>query len=1786
MVTKKWTRPLRVIATALWLCLALPALAACPPGTCCRDQPGSGWPECGVGNPIDVITGNKFQREADMPALPGVLGLELVRHYNSDSAYANERGILGRDWRLSYDEEIVLAGSSRLLLILGDGSRKQFSKGLIQPRPGVTVYVPDEPGLAPIESEEVRAATEYSTRLGDKLHVFDSKGRLVRIEAPTGEVLTIQRNRAGWVQHVTDPQGRVLSIHYASSPGDRLQSPYQGVASIDTPLGRYHYSYGHPPVPGSRLPAAQLLANLVRVTYPPAPAAVAPAGFVQGLWALPAAIAPGKASVAAPISRLYHHEDPANPWLLTGMSVQGQGSDGRPMDERIVSWAYDARGRARLSVRGPYDPAKPGPEQLTLVFQPRGPDGSGETVLTNSLGQVTRYRYLPVQGRFRLAEVLGPGCAACGATNFRHRYDPKGQLAEVIQLDPQGRPLSSERMTYDAQQRVIRVDEVRFVDGKPAQAKMVVRYQYGPDLMDPQPSLIARPSVVPGREHIVRLQYNSKSQLAEVTETGFSPLGPDGTPAAAGTAITRSTRFDYRIVNRRSVLVGIDGPLPNGPKGMPEDSDVTRFDWDADASFVRNVVMPMGRQIAVSRDAAGRIGSLTLEDTSVIRFTHGFGGELQAVERDKDGTPLERNEFRHDALLRLTEEVDSVNGQELARRRQAYDAAGRLLWQADARGRLRQARYDTEGRIGAVAVTVGRMREEERYSYDEAGRLHKVEDSTGGIRQLVRDGSGHLIASIDPLGRWTRFRPGDQTLSVIRAANTDKPLAASYRFDPLGHLAESVFRGEDGMGRTREVVHKRHVDDFGREVLVESPDAGRELRRFDESDHLVQVVMADGSSVAFGHDAAGRLSERTVQPAPGASDAADVVRYTYVGERLTRIEDAQQVEAFSHDGAGRLETRRVSLKLNRGGTRDTLTRYRYDGKGRIAGQTLPDGSELQFERNAQGQIVALHRQWTSWAPWGLGRTTLARGLERDLVQLARLTYGNGIEAQWVRSQGGLLSRIVYRRPEAESLRVRSASDALVPAAHAAVVAPQLAVSPAASSAASRPAVAVPVAFAEPADPRALWDGRYLFDGGGNILVQGQFATRPAGGQSRTLFMYDAHDQLAQATLHRPGPDGSLPGKPEALWRYHSDSLGNRLLAQQGKPGEATTEALAYEAGSNRRAGTTEAAGRPGHIDDRALRWDSQGRLQSVTWKGAVTRYRYNREGLRVASEGATSRHYLYDEARHRLAELDDDGRLLRQYVWAGDQLLAVLDGELALAQPGGLAARAWHALRLAWSGASGSVDLKYVHLDHLGTPVAMTDSLARTVWQSAPAPFGARGASGKPAGEHLELRGPGQWEDAESGLFYNDQRYYDPQSGRYLSPDPLGLQGGVNAFSYAGNNPVVNGDPLGLVLMAFDGTGNTKDEDWLRSHGSSLSNVRQFQDLYGSGVARYVSGVGTVHEDKKYGDIRPVDYTAGKVLSYLPGATPEDADLAANYSGAARIERMMQYFNDQSDMSPDDMALPVDIVGFSRGAAEARDFANRITALTKNGYYRYTRITDNTVHCQKLSFRFMGLFDTVLSTNRSGTSYKLAIPDAFAYVAQAVALNEYRGTWRHTPHDSYGAFPLESILASPTSSGAPAGSIRIEKGFIGAHADIGGGFGEGENQLAQVPLAWMVDQARQAGLTMRDSAEILALDPVLHDKSDSGIRGSGAPARLAEDREVRYGNGSTTTQRQMSFLSGMSHADSLEFVQYFRRGTSPDWPGHSELYQTGTVDMRRYIEWLDCHGYHIREDARKCSTFM
>mgnify|MGYP000918239641 CR=1 FL=1 len=356
--------------------------------------------DTGAGNPIDVLSGNKYQQEIDLPALPGVLGLEIVRHYNSHRAHLGDVGALGSGWKLSYDTRLRIR-DDRLEILQADGQRTIFAR-----RPG-------EPQRCASRDHSrgeilIRArpgGDEYLWRWPDGRHLlFDHAGRLTQILLPSGEFVSLRHDPAGRLLQVTDPQGRSLHLRY-HPPGSHVD----GIAHIDSPLGRFSYTQERVALPtrahrgapaerptradrretpdhlgraghrstdaGDKRPRKTTAARLVRVDHP----------------------GPQASTSGGAAAREYHYEDPRHPVALTGISVLARQPAGPPVPERIASYAYDHAGRGIRSVRGALPAGgESGPEDVRLDYPERG-----RSVLTNSLGQRTTYLGAVIAGQRR-----------------------------------------------------------------------------------------------------------------------------------------------------------------------------------------------------------------------------------------------------------------------------------------------------------------------------------------------------------------------------------------------------------------------------------------------------------------------------------------------------------------------------------------------------------------------------------------------------------------------------------------------------------------------------------------------------------------------------------------------------------------------------------------------------------------------------------------------------------------------------------------------------------------------------------------------------------------------------------------------------------------------------------------------------------------------------------------------------------------------------------------------------------------------------------------------------------------------------------------------------------------------------------------------------------------------------------------------------------------------------------------------------------------------------------------
>jgi RHS repeat-associated core domain len=185
-------------------------------------------------------------------------------------------------------------------------------------------------------------------------------------------------------------------------------------------------------------------------------------------------------------------------------------------------------------------------------------------------------------------------------------------------------------------------------------------------------------------------------------------------------------------------------------------------------------------------------------------------------------------------------------------------------------------------------------------------------------------------------------------------------------------------------------------------------------------------------------------------------------------------------------------------------------------------------------------------------------------------------------------------------------------------------------------------------------------------------------------------------------------------------------------------------------------------------------WDALGRLiQMQQGSIVVAVYAYDSMNRRISKTvGEQTIHYHYDLNNHLIAESLADSTPLRDYIYLNDEPLAMQEHQT---NPG----------------------LYYYVNDHLGTPQQLITLNGTVVWQTAYLPYGEVQVQVNTVTNNLRF--PGQYFDTETGLHYNWNRYYDPVTGRYISADPIGLEGGLNLYAYVGGNSINWTDPEGLA---------------------------------------------------------------------------------------------------------------------------------------------------------------------------------------------------------------------------------------------------------------------------------------------------------------------------------------------------------------------------------------------------
>ncbi len=254
------------------------------------------------------------------------------------------------------------------------------------------------------------------------------------------------------------------------------------------------------------------------------------------------------------------------------------------------------------------------------------------------------------------------------------------------------------------------------------------------------------------------------------------------------------------------------------------------------------------------------------------------------------------------------------------------------------------------------------------------------------------------------------------------------------------------------------------------------------------------------------------------------------------------------------------------------------------------------------------------------------------------------------------------------------------------------------------------------------------------------------------------FAYDALDRLSTATAS--GIWGSL------AWTY--DGVGNRQT-------EGST-VYSYAPSTNKltgAGGTSFGYDNNGNTTSQAARsytYNQNQRLIHVVDGAMTAGYTYSGNGQRVKKVvNGTTTIFHYNLVGQLIAESDSTGATTAEYVYLNGQPLAKIEG----------------------------ASTYYYINDLLGTPQKMADATGAVVWSADYKPFGEATITVSTITNNLRF--PGQYFDAETGLHYNYMRDYNPVSGNYIESDPVGIQRGENhLYRYASNNPVRKYDFRGL----------------------------------------------------------------------------------------------------------------------------------------------------------------------------------------------------------------------------------------------------------------------------------------------------------------------------------------------------------------------------------------------------
>ncbi|MEU7413449.1 putative T7SS-secreted protein [Streptomyces sp. NPDC042638] len=757
---------------------------------------------------------------------------------------------------------------------------------------------------------------------------------------------------------------------------------------------------------------------------------------------------------------------------------------------------------------------------------------------------------------------------------------------------------------------------------------------------------------------------------------------------------------------------------------------------------VRQYLVNDLHQIVAIVDPAGNTRHFTRDRFNRLLSETDAVGRTTCYRYDDLGNPTEiirpdgrRTLFTHDDRGLLTRVV-RPDGSTV---HQEFDDRGNRTSVTDSAGGTTSFTYDASGHLRAVRDQYGRVTD---IRCDAAGLPVEVRDHQGGVMRYRRDALGRVTTITDPLGATGRM---EWTVEgrIRRRINPDGT-EESWTYDGEGNCLTHT----DTIGGVTRFEYAQ----FDLLTARVEPDGSRYEFRYDNELRLTSVTNPQGLTWTYEYDLVGR-------PVRETDFGGRVTRYSYnaAGDLVSRVNALGQAVTFEHNDLGQIVRKTADGEV---------TTYAYDFTDRIARATNAH-ADLTLLRDRQGRVVSERVN---------GRETAYR--YDEFGRLQGRTTPSGAETGWHFDAAGqpcrLLAdgRVVTLEYDLVGREVGRRFDETVSISRAFDLTGRLA-----SQAVDGPLGRVQArAYEYRADgsltrTRDLLNGDQLFE----LDLAGR-ATRVSGDGWAEAYSYDdLGNQVSAEWPARPfGDDGCGDRVYQGAdllragrIRYEHDAAGRVVLRQK-----------------------TRLSRKP---DTWRYSWDAEDRLtQVVTPDGTVWRYAYDALGRRV------SKQHIAANGVDVLERVDfswDGVSLCEQTTSWGSSADSVtltwhLNGAEAVAQS---------ERRTVAEASQEEVDARFFAIvaDISGSPCELVDESGEIAWRSRTTNWGKRSWSVH-SHAYTPLRFPGQYFDAETGLHYNYLRYYDPEVGRYVSLDPLGLAPAANPATYV-DRPSVTCDPLGLA---------------------------------------------------------------------------------------------------------------------------------------------------------------------------------------------------------------------------------------------------------------------------------------------------------------------------------------------------------------------------------------------------